>query len=68
MSLILEITQALKKLPESEQLDMAIALAAHMTTAYIRSERAVSSGYVRKNPKRIGVTIGEIIRGAIKNG
>lgn len=68
MSLVLEITQALESVPEGDRLNMAIALAAHMTSAHIRSERAVSSGYVRKHPKRIGVTIDEIIRGAIKDG
>lgn len=68
MSLVFEITQALEKLPESERLTMAIAVAAHMTSAYMAAERSVSSGYVRIDPKRIGLTIGEIIERARKNG
>lgn len=67
MCLVFEITQALESVPESDRLSMAIAVAAHMTAAYMGSEKAVSSGFVRVDPKRIGVTIGEIIQGARKN-
>ena len=68
MTLVAEITKALNSLPESDRLDMAIAIAAHFTGAYMVAEKAVSGGYVRKDPKRIGVTITEIIQGAAKHG
>ena len=68
MSLISDITEALDALPESDRLDMAIAIAAHFTGAYMVAERAVSAGYARKDPKRVAVTIKEIIQGAVKHG
>ena len=47
---------------------MAIAIAAHFTGAYMVAENAVSAGYARKDPKRVAVTIKEIIQGAVKHG
>lgn len=63
MLLFSEIKTALNKLPEEHRLDTAIALAARMTELQMASDQCVSSGYARKVPTRVGVTITEIIEG-----
>ena len=67
MLLFSEIKTALEKLPEEHRLDTAIALAARMTELQMASDHCVSSGYARKEPTRVGITITEIIEG-VANG
>jgi|19_taG_2_1085344.scaffolds.fasta_scaffold02984_6 hypothetical protein len=67
MPLFSEIKTALNKLPEENRLDTAIALAARMLELQMASDQCVSSGYARKVPTRVGVTITEIIEG-VANG
>ena len=63
MLLFSEIKTALEKLPEEKRLDTAIALAARMTELQMASDQCVSSGYARKVPTRVGITLTEIIEG-----
>ena len=63
MLLFSEIKTALNKLPEENRLDTAIALAARMTELQMASDHCVSSGYARKEPTRVGITLTEIIEG-----
>jgi len=55
-------TRAIKALPESQRLPVAIALLVHFAGLTARMDKLISAGYVRKQPDRGEFDIAELIR------
>ena len=55
-------TRAIKALPESQRLPVAIALLVHFAGLTARMDKLISAGYARKQPDREEFDIAELIR------
>ena len=62
MNAFLTIKTSLKNYPADKQLDIAVLLAAHFAELFIKSDRYISGGYVRKLPIRREMTLTEIVK------